>query len=104
MSEFQELEEAMREWVHDAVAILVAGPEPDMSHDLRRWQRDSDGIFRDRERLVRIWPHRALEGLRQLPSWQAVGQILFHDPRLRPQMNTLVGTMYGGSRLDAERA
>src|SRR6266536_1018252 len=104
MSQFPELEEAMGEWVHDAVHVLAAGPEPDTSHDLRRWQRDSDGVFRDRQRLVRIWPHQELDRLRQLPSWRAVEQILLNDPRLRPQMDTLVGTIYGGSRLDAERA
>jgi len=103
MAEFNELKRALRRWVHEAVAHLTSGPEPDTTQDLRRWQRDSDGVFRERERWVRIWSHSQLEGLQQLPSWQAVEQALQDDQRLRAQLNQLVGTAYGSSQLEVER-
>jgi hypothetical protein len=103
MAEFNELKRALRRWVHEAVAHLTSGPEPDTTQDLRRWQRDSDGVFRERERRARIWSHSQLEGLQQLPSWQAVEQALQDDQRLRAQLNQLVGTAYGSSQLEVER-
>jgi hypothetical protein len=105
MTNFDHLEGAMREWVHEAVARLSSGPEPDTTHDLRRWQRDSDGIFRERERLVRVWRHGGIPTLQQLPTWPSVQQALKEDDRLRPHLGQLVGTALGGSRrFDAETA
>jgi hypothetical protein len=67
---FDKLERALREWVFEAVARLSSGPEPDTSYDLRRWQRDTDGIFRERERLVAVWRHTERKALQGLPSWR----------------------------------
>jgi hypothetical protein len=99
MAHFNKLKRALRRWVHEAVAHLASGPEPDTTHDVPRWQRDSDGVFRDRERLVRVWSHSELESLQQLPSWRVVEQALQDDNRLRAQLNQLVGTAHGSRRL-----
>jgi hypothetical protein len=102
MVNFEELEQALREWMREAVATLSAGPEPEVSHDLRRWQRDTDGIIRDRERLVRIWRHAEVDAVLQLPSWRAVERVFQEDDRLRAQLDQLVGTVQGGSHFDGE--
>ena len=102
MAQFNKLKRALRRWVHEAVAHLASGPEPDTTHDVRRWQRDSDGVFRDRERLVRVWSHSELEASQQLPSWRSVEQVLQDDDRLRPQLNQLVGTAHGSRQLEAK--
>jgi hypothetical protein len=104
VANFHELERALREWVHEAAAQLSSGPGPEVSTDLRGWQRDSDGIFRDRERPVRVWRHSELETLHELPSWHAVEQALQDDDRLRAQLDQLVGTAQGGRRFDAKTA
>jgi Apea-like HEPN len=103
LAKFKRLERALREWVHDAVARLVSGPEPDITQDLRRWQRDTDGVVRDRERTARVWRHSELEAVQQLPSWRAVEKALQDNGRLRAQVNQLVGTAQGSSLLEVER-
>jgi len=100
---FNKLKKALHKWVHEAVAHLASGPEPDTTQDLRRWQRDTDGVVRDRERMTRVWRHAQLEALQQLPSWRAVAQALQDNGRLRAQLNQLVGTVQGSSLLEAER-
>jgi hypothetical protein len=103
MANFDHLEQAMRGWVHDAIEYL-SHTEPDLSPGLARWQRDSDGMFRKRERLVRVWQHSALEAAQQLPNWRAVERALQEDNRLKAQLDQLVGTAEGGRRFDAEIA
>jgi len=105
MANFDKLEQALREWVREAVARASSGSEPDISLGLPRWQRDTDGVFRKRERPVRVWPHAEAEALRrQLPSWPAVEQALQEDDRIRPQLGQLVGTIQGVGQFDAETA
>jgi Apea-like HEPN len=104
MANFEKLEEAMRAWVREAIARLSSGSEPDVSPGLRRWQRDSDGIFRVRERPTRVWRHTEVQALQELPSWHAVEEALQEDDRLRAHLNQLVGTVQGGVRFDAETA
>lgn len=103
MANFNKLERALHKWVHEAVAHLASGPEPDITQDLRRWQRDTDGVVRDRERMARVWRHSELEALQQLPSWRAVEQALQANARLRAHLNQLVGSVQGSSLFEAER-
>jgi hypothetical protein len=104
VSNFSELEQAMRAWVREAAARLSEGSAPDISRGPRRWQRDSDGVLRVRERRVRVWRHAEVEAVRQLASWPAVEQVFQEDDRLRAQLDQLVGTVQGSSRFDAELA
>jgi len=104
VANFPELEQAMRAWVREAAVRLFDGSEPDISPGLRRWQRDSDGILRQRERPVRVWRHAEAEAVRQLPSWRAVEQAFQKDDRLRAQLDQLVGTAQGSRTFDAELA
>ncbi len=104
MANFDNLERALREWAHEAVGRLSSGLGPEVSTSLRRWQRDSDGIFRERERPVRVWRHSELEALHELPSWRAVEQALQDDVRLRAQLDQLAGTAQGSHRFDSDTA
>src|SRR5262245_54983980 len=86
MTHFPELEHALRTWVHDAVADLVAGGKLDTRYDLRRWKRDSDGTFRNRERQVQTWDHSDVDAARRLPTWQPIDEAIQSNPRLSVQM------------------
>jgi hypothetical protein len=103
LANFNKLKRALHKWVQEAVAQLASGPEPDTTQDLRRWQRDTDGVVRDRERMTQVWRHAQLKALQQLPSWRAVEQALQDNGRLRVQVNQLVGTIQGSNLLEAER-
>ena len=102
MAPLEKLERALREWVHEAVARLADGPQVEISPGMPRWQRDTDGIFRHRERPARIWHHDSVEAARQLPSWRAVELALQEDDRVKAQLGQLVGTIQGGSQVTAE--
>ena len=102
MANFDKLEQALREWLSEAVAHLSGGSEPDVFRGLRRWQRDSDGVFRHRERSTRVWRDAELEAVQRMPSWRAVEQALIDDERLRAQLDQQVGTAQGGAHFDAE--
>lgn len=104
MAAFLDLRQAMWEWVREAVATLSAGPEPDVSQDLRRWQRDEDGVFRDAERSVPVWNREAVAAAMRLPSWRVVEETFRRNDRLRVQVDTLVGTLRGRSRFETEIA
>jgi hypothetical protein len=94
----------MHAWVLEAVAFLSSdGQEPEVTSGLRRWQRDADGLFRDRERTVRVWRRADVDATRRLPTWQPVEDVLRGDERLNIQMDTLVGTDQGASLLGAEQ-
>jgi hypothetical protein len=103
MANFPKVEQALRTWVHDAIEFLYH-TEPDVSPGLARWQLDSDGLFRKRERPTPVWQHGDLEAVRQLPSWHAVERALQDDERLRAHLDQLVGTAEGGRRFDVETA
>jgi Apea-like HEPN len=95
----------LHEWVHEAVARLAEGPQPDVRLGLPRWQHDPDGIFRKLERPIRVWPHAEAQATwRQLPTWSAVEQALEEDDRLRGQPDQWIGTTEGGGHFDADAA
>jgi hypothetical protein len=103
MASFERLEQTMHAWILEATAFL-AQRETESTTTLRQWQRDPDGVFRDIERPIQVWSYTDVEATRGLSSWQAVEAALLQDERLRSQMDTLVGTAFGASRLDADRA
>jgi hypothetical protein len=97
---FPNLRQAMWDWVREAIAALSVGPEPEVARDLRRWQRDDDGTFRHAERKVSRWNRTAVAEAIQLPSWRIVLETFQRDPRLRGQVDTLVGTARGATRFE----
>jgi hypothetical protein len=103
MDEFPELKEALCKWASDAVTRLLATENSqELSASLPHWQRDSDGIFRNRESVSEVWSRSVVDLLQQLPSWVEVEGILQSDSRLNFQINTLVGAMSSGrGRLEA---
>jgi hypothetical protein len=101
---FPNLRQAMLAWARDAVAALSAGPEPDEWRDLRRWQRDEDGIFRNTERTAPLWNRSAVAEAMQLRSWRAVKEAFQTNDRLRVQVDTLVGTSRSRGRFEVETA
>jgi hypothetical protein len=101
---FPHLRQAMRTWVREAVVALSSGSEPEVTQDLRRWQRDTDGEFRDAEREVRLWSRTAVAETQQLPSWRVVLDAFQQDDRLRAQVDTLVGTWNSRRRFEIAAA
>ncbi len=98
MAEFPELKSALQEWVNDAISSLSADTGASYrTTDLPHWQRDSDGVFRDIERVVEKWDRTSVDSLFDLPSWAVVLDVLHADDRLSRQLDTSVGTKGGGS-------
>jgi hypothetical protein len=55
VTEFPELKGVLRAWAIAAISRLSAGGDAhDSWMDFGRWRRDSDGIFRDIDREVRV--------------------------------------------------
>lgn len=102
MAEFPELERTLRAWVLEAVQRLLGSAGPEESYDLRRWRRDSDGIYRNRERVMPVWRHAEIEALWDLPSWAEVERTVQEDPRLEEQVGQLVGSDQGGRLLEMQ--
>jgi len=101
MAEFPELKNALRAWVNDAIDRLSHdSAAQDYTTDLGHWQRDSDGVFRFADRPIVVWDRIAVNNLFDLPSWAAVLDVLHGDSRLSDQLDTLVGTAYGGLRIE----
>src|SRR5258708_1361176 len=98
---FPELKHALSEWVNDAISRLSTDSGARYrATDVSHWQRDSDGIFRDTERLVEIWDRIPVDSLFNLPTWAAVLDVIHADDRLERQVDTLVGTTQGSHRLE----
>jgi hypothetical protein len=102
MTEFSQLKSALRNWVNEAISRLSADTNaPDRTTDLGHWQRDSDGVFRDAERVIEIWSRTSVNSLFDLPSWAAVLDVIHADERLNRQLDTLVGTSQSSHHLEA---
>lgn len=95
---FPDLEGALRVWVEEAVAVLNHLTWVETSREPRRWLRDEDGVFRDRERERSVWPNDEIQALRQLSRWGVVEETLRSDERARAHLDQLVGTCVGGGR------
>lgn len=101
MTEFPKLESVLRKWVNEATSRLSADGEASYgTTDLGHWRRDSDGVFRDAERVVETWDRKSVNILFELPQWTAVLDELYADDRLKVQVDTLVGTAQGGHRIE----
>ena len=104
MAQFPELKRALHKWINDATTHLSADASArDQTTGLGHWQRDSDGIFRDIERVVEIWNRTSVGKLFDLPSWAAVLSVIHANDRLNRQLDTLVGTAQGSHRFEATR-
>lgn len=101
MAEFPEPKNELRNWVNQAIGRLRAVGNPrDYTTDLGHWQRDSDGVFRDAERIVEIWNRTSVNSLFDLPSWSAILDIIHADDRLNGQVDTIVGTSLSSHRFE----
>jgi hypothetical protein len=101
MTEFPELQEALSKWVSEASTRLSAeGDACYSTTDHGHWQRDSDGVFRDIERVVELWDRQSVNNLFDLPSWAGVLDVIRGDDRLNRQLDTLVGTTQGSHRFE----
>jgi Apea-like HEPN len=100
---FPQLKAALFDWVRDAVnALATDGSARYETTDLGHWKRDSDGIFRYADRPVVVWEHQAISDLFELPSWQAVLEVIHGDDRINRQVDTFVGALgHGGRHVDA---
>jgi hypothetical protein len=67
MTNFENLEQAMRTWVLDAVKYL-SHTQPFLAPSLARWQRDSDGLFRNRDRPLRFGTRARLMPFASYPA------------------------------------
>lgn len=102
MGEFPALQEALQTWMHDAVVALTADSEAAYEGlDIPEWACDADGIFRNIARPVDGWDFRKRRQLQLLASWPAVEKVFHADERLSCQIDTFVGTIYGGGRVEA---
>src|ERR1039457_2098954 len=102
MTQFSALQEAMYAWMVDAAASLMT--DHDARYEglgLHGWDRDADGIFRNIARPIDGWDFRYLRRLQHLASWLTVEKVFQEDSRLSLQVDTLVGTIQGGSRVEA---
>lgn len=99
VTEFPELQAALRAWVNDAVERLSRDDGAlDYAIDPGHWQPDPNGVFQYAEYTVEVWNSIALASLLALPSWHTVLDVLHADIRLNDQVDTLVGTAYSGTR------
>src|SRR5215467_2706692 len=101
MTEYPALKVALREWGDLAIPLLKETRFDRYRISDPRWWRDSDGIFREGERVVDVWDYAGWDRLFNSPEWQAVLDILHADERLNGQVDTLVGTAYGGVHVAA---
>ena len=102
MTEFPALREALQVWMQEAIAALTAdGDAAYDGLDTPEWGCDADGIFRNIARPMDGWDFRKRRQLQQLTSWPAVEEVFHEDDRLNCQIDTLVGTIQGGIRMEA---
>jgi hypothetical protein len=103
VTEFPELKEALHAWANEAISRLSASDDAyDSWTDFGSWRRDPDGIFRDTDREVEVWNRSLVASQLDLTQWHAVLNTLQTDTRLARQVNTFLGTVHGGRRLEAE--
>jgi len=102
MAAFPELKRALFAWVNEAIDQLSHdNAARDYTTDLGHWRCDSDGVFRDRERIIDVWKRTAVNSLFELPSWTAVLDVLHEDSRLYDQADAFIGTLQGGHQFEA---
>jgi hypothetical protein len=101
MTEYPALKVALRDWGNQAIPLLKETRFDRYQIRDPRWWRDSDDIFREGERVIDVWDHSGWDRLFSLPAWQTVLGILHADEQLNRQIDTLVGTAYGGVRVEA---
>ena len=65
------------------------------------WRCDPDGVFRNIARPMDAWDFHKLRQFQQLSSWSGVEKAFRADDRLSCQVDTAVGTIRGGSRVEA---
>lgn len=97
-------ERVLHDFVRDAVSHLSEAQKdsaPEFEDDTR-WERGTDGHFRERkERMRRLWPMLNDEWLRLLPDYQTCTECLKADVVVGPHLDRLVGTIMSASRLEA---
>jgi hypothetical protein len=101
MTEYPALKIALRHWGDLAIPLLKETRFDRYQIRDPRWQRDPDGVFREGGRVIDVWDHAGWDRLFNLPEWQAVLDILHADERLSRQVDTLVGSAYGGVHVEA---
>jgi hypothetical protein len=85
----------------EAVATLAADQDaPYEGLGLPAWKRDPDGIFRNVARPIDDWDFRKLRQRQQLASWPNVEKAFKEDSRLSHQVDTVVGTIQSGLRVE----
>jgi hypothetical protein len=102
MTEFPALREALHAWMLEATAALV--DDPDAAYEglgTPGWRCDPDGIFRNIARLMDAWDFRKLRQFQQLSSWPDVDKVFHEDSRLSCQVDTVMGTVHSGMRIEA---
>ena len=64
-----------------------------------RWDRDSDGVFRRRDRAIG-WRWNLFDDLESVPDYEEVSDALRDDPCIGPQLDMLIGTGMASSRIE----
>jgi hypothetical protein len=101
---YPDLKRALFDWVKETLDLLLKdGRARYLSTEGARWERDSDGIFRRRERSAERWAPFLIEHAQCLPSWLAVMDVVDRDSSLSGQVSVLVGTIQGGIRIEASQ-
>ena len=89
-----ETKRILHDFVRRAVSRLserVRDSAPEFEDDTR-WERGTDGHFRERKKLVRrLWPILSDEWLRSLPDYQSSLECLKSDVVVGPHLDRLVG-------------
>lgn len=97
-------ERVLRIFVRDAVSRLsgvLKDLTPEWEDDVR-WERGTDGHFRERKKRMRkLWPILNEEWLSSLSNYQTCVKQLKSDLVVGPHLDRLVGTHMSASRLEA---
>lgn len=97
-------ERVLHDFVRDAVSHLceaLKDSAPEFEDDTR-WERGTDGHFRERKKRMRtLWPMLSDEWLRLLPDYQTCVECLKSDVVVGPHLDRLVGTSMSAFRLEA---
>jgi hypothetical protein len=100
--EFPDYKAALRAWVEEAIPELERLPNGIItSSAVRRWGCDNDGIFRSRERPVKIWNLGYRDRLQELSTWATVVAAVQANHRIGGQLDDLVGTAQSATRIEA---
>ncbi len=96
-------ERILHDFVRDAVSRLSVETKdlvPEFE-DVTRWERGSDGYFRERKKRKRtLRPMLSDDWLRSLPDFQTCIECLQSDTNVGPHLDHLVGTSMSASRFE----